>query len=140
MFLKKKKISSGLGRSSQATFSMLKNIYFKIMKIIMKVIHGYNIKYRNILTPPIHQKAPGLWLPWDNCRKHIGMFLLAALCHLHNVSFPTRNWTQATAVKVLSPNHWAVEKFTRTFSFYKDKVLKYVQFYITLLFSNISLS
>lgn len=57
---KKKKISSGLGRSSQATFSMLKNIYFKIMKIIMKVIHGYNIKYRNILTPPIHQKAPGL--------------------------------------------------------------------------------
>lgn len=31
------------------------------MKIILKVIHGYNIKYRNILTPPpTYQKPPGL--------------------------------------------------------------------------------
>ena len=38
-------------------------------------------------------------------------FFLATLCGLWDLSPLTRDWIQATAVKVPSPNHWTAREF-----------------------------
>ena len=53
----------------------------------------------------------GSWLDSYNYSRssfpslHFFFFFLASWCSLQNLIFPTRNWTWALAVKVLSPNH-----------------------------------
>ena len=39
------------------------------------------------------------------------------LCGLQDLSSPIRDWTQATAVKALSPNHWTTKEFPSIYYF-----------------------
>ena len=40
-------------------------------------------------------------------------FFLATLYILQDLSSPTRDWTQAPAVKVVSPNPWTTREFSK---------------------------
>ena len=42
------------------------------------------------------------------------VFFLATLYILQDLSSPTRDWTQAPAVKVVSPNPWTTREFSKT--------------------------
>ena len=52
-----------------------------------------------------------LLIPLPNELELFSLLLLSTLCSLWDLSSPTRDWTQATAVKVLSPNHWIARGF-----------------------------
>ena len=45
-------------------------------------------------------------------------FFFLAACGRWDLSSLTRNWTWATAVKALSPNHWTARKFPGIFFFF----------------------
>ena len=45
----------------------------------------------------------------------LSFFLLAMPCSLQDLSSPTRERTQATAVKAPSPNHWTAREFPDCF-------------------------
>ena len=47
----------------------------------------------------------------------------SSLCGLQNLSSPSRDWTQTTAVKVLSPNHWTAKGIPLTFFFFNFTIL-----------------
>ena len=61
----------------------------------------------------IHSQAPR-----QSCPQHLSpishltrsLFFLAALHSLQDLSSLTRDWTQTTAVKVPSPNHWTARE------------------------------
>ena len=148
MFLKKKKDFFRTREQFTSNIFIYVKIYiyiyiyiyiFQNYEIILKVIHGYNIKYRNILTLPTYQKPPGLWLPQDNCRKHIGMFFLlpcvTCMMLVSQLEIEPRAQQFKCWVLITGLSRNSLEHFL-----FKDKVLKYVQFYIIFLFSNISLS
>ena len=45
---------------------------------------------------------------------------------LRDLSSPTRDWTQATAVKALNPNHWTAREFPRKDRFFTQSCLDWV--------------
>ena len=58
-------------------------------------------------------------------RKAAFVSVLAAPHGLQDLSSPTRDWTQATAVETLSPNHWTARELPeRLFLFNTQKQRK----------------
>ena len=63
------------------------------------------------------------WLGLIFCMsKLVSTFFLFCPQGLWDLSSLTSNWTQATAVKVLSPSHWTVREFPVSFDFHWTRV------------------
>ena len=60
----------------------------------------------------------GTWLGFIFCMSKLALFFLLCPQGLWDLSSLTRDWTQATEVKVLSPNHWTVREFPISFDFH----------------------
>ena len=74
-------------------------LLFSVTSLIRVILRWLDYPKRSFSTIRVHQTH------------HSPFFFLAPSRGLQNPSSPTRNWTQATTVKVLSSNHWTSREF-----------------------------
>ena len=70
-----------------------------------KQVHTCVGKFLKLRQLPLSRRIPSIYY---NGQLY---FLLVTLQNLQDLSSPTRDWTQALALKALSPNHWTIREF-----------------------------